>query len=540
VAEGGPLRRRAFLGGLAAGACLAGCGQRDSAAAGLPPGELLGASHTAGHRLRDRGFPRPSATESHRVVIVGAGISGLAAAWRLAKAGFHDFRVLELEREPGGNARFGVNPVSPYPWGAHYIALPTREAVHTRELLADLGVLQGDPRAARPRYEERYLCHDPQERLYRNGRWQDGLLPEIGASAADRVQYRRFEDLIAKYRARRGHDGRKAFAIPTAASAREPDLVALDRMTMREFLLANGLDSAPLHWYVNYGCRDDFGTDYAQTSAWAGVHYFASHDAEAEHADPHTVLTWPEGNGWVVRQLAERLAGRIVGAAAVYRVHDRGKRVEVDCYRLDQDRAVRITAERVIFAAPAFLLPYVLEGAPAGIAAAARAVEYAPWLVANLTLRAVPDEPAGGALAWDNVLYDSPALGYVVATHQRLRTAPGPTVLTYYLPLTAVAPAVARERLLAVAREEWAGQILGDLARPHPGIRELTERLDVFRWGHAMVRPVPGFIWGDARATLSALRGRVHLAHSDLSGMSLFEEATYRGATAAEAVLRAL
>jgi len=540
VAQGGPLKRRAFIGGLAAGAWLAGCGRGGTAGAAFPPGELLGASHVAGHRLRDRGFPEPSGTERHRVVIVGAGISGLAAAWRLSKAGFDDFRVLELEREPGGNARYGVNPVSPHPWGAHYVALPTREAVHARDLLADLGVLLGDPRAARPRYEERHLCHDPQERLYRNGRWQDGLLPEIGATDSDRAQYRRFEELMAQYKARRGRGGRKAFAIPTAASAPEPDLVALDRMTMREFLLAKGLDSAPLHWYVNYGCRDDFGTDYAQTSAWAGIHYFASHDAEAENADPHTVLTWPEGNGWVVRRLADRLAGRILASNAVYRVRDGGKRVEVDCYRLDQDRAVRITAERVIFAAPMFLLPYVMEGAPAGLLAAARAVEYAPWLVANLTLREVPAEPAGGALAWDNVIYDSEGLGYVVATHQRLRTAPGPTVLTYYLPLTAMAPDAARKQLLAATREEWGGRILGDLARPHPGIRELTQRLDVFRWGHAMVRPVPGFMWGKARAALNAPRGRIHLAHSDLSGMSLFEEAAYRGATAAETVLRAL
>ena len=62
----------------------------------------------------------------------------------------------------------------------------------------------------------------------------------------------------------------------------------------------------------------------------------------------------------------------------------------------------------------------------------------------------------------------------------------------------------------------------------------------MFRWGHAMVRPVPGFMWGKARARLAAPLGRIHLAHSDLSGMSLFEEAAYRGATAAETVLRAL
>ncbi|MCK7490550.1 MAG: hypothetical protein MZW92_01185 [Comamonadaceae bacterium] len=39
---------------------------------------------------------------------------------------------------------------------------------------------------------------------------------------------------------------------------------------MRDWLLAQGLTSPPLHWYVNYACRDDYGTDYAQTSAWAG------------------------------------------------------------------------------------------------------------------------------------------------------------------------------------------------------------------------------------------------------------------------------
>jgi protoporphyrinogen oxidase len=539
VAAGDPLKRREFIAGLATAAWMAGCSRSDGAAP-LPPGELLGASHAAGHRLRGGGFPEPAETRSHRVVIVGGGIAGLAAAWRLGKAGFSDFRVLELEREPGGNARFGANEVSPYPWGAHYISLPTREATHTRELLADLGVLIGDPRAARPRYEERFLCHDPQERLYRNGRWQDGLLPEIGAGESDRQQYRRFEELMAQFKARRARDGRKAFAIPTAASAPEPDLVELDRISMREFLLSRGLDSAPLHWHVNYACRDDFGTDYAQTSAWAGVHYFASHDAEAENADSHTVLTWPEGNGWVVRQLATRLAVQLVAGATVFRIREEGRRVAVDYHSLAEDRTVRINAERVIFAAPMFLLPYVLENAPTDIVDAARAFQYAPWVVANLTLKAVPADRGGAPLSWDNVIYDSPGLGYVVATHQALRTAPGPTVLTYYRPLTDMAPAAARERLLTATREEWAGRVLDDLARPHPDIRSLATRLDVFRWGHAMVRPVPGFMWGKARATLAGPRGRVHFAHSDLSGMSLFEEATFRGAAAAEAVLRML
>ena len=37
-------------------------------------------------------------------------------------------------------------------------------------------------------------------------------------------------------------------------------------------------------------------------------------------------------------------------------------------------------------------------------------------------------------LAWDNVLYESPSLGYVNATHQK-GIDYGPTVLTYYYPM---------------------------------------------------------------------------------------------------------
>jgi len=520
-----------------AAAWVAGCGD---APRRLPPGDLLGAAHIAGHRLRGRGFPEPGAVRRVPVVIIGGGVAGLAAAWRLRKSGLDDVRVLELEGAPGGNARYGTNAVSRHPWGAHYVSLLTREAVQARELLADLGAIVGNPRSARPRYEERYLCHDPQERLYRDGQWQDGLLPEIGATAEDRRQYRRFFDVMEAYKARRHRNGRKAFAIPVAESAPDAELMALDRMTMREFLLRNGLDSPPLHWYVNYACRDDFGTDYAQASAWAGVHYYASHDAEAENAESGSVLTWPEGNGWVVRQLEARLGAQIATHAVVFRISNDKHGATVDYFRPDEGGSVRIHAKQVIYAAPAFLVPHLLEGAPGNLVSAARAFEYAPWLVANLVLKSVPAEGAGAPLSWDNVIYGGAGLGYVVATHQALRTAPGPTVLTYYLPLSDSQPAAARERLLATGRDEWAGRVLADLERPHPDLLGLTTRLDVYRWGHAMVRPVRGFIWGGARQAFAAPWGRVHFAHSDLSGMSLFEEAVYWGVRAAEAVLRTL
>jgi hypothetical protein len=51
---------------------------------------------------------------------------------------------------------------------------------------------------------------------------------------------------------------------------------------------------------------------------------------------------------------------------------------------------------------------------------------------------------------------------------------------------------------------------------------------------------VPGLRGHPALAALAEPRGRVHFAHTDLSGYSVFEEAMYHGVRAAAAVQRAL
>ena len=51
-------------------------------------------------------------------------------------------------------------------------------------------------------------------------------------------------------------------------------------------------------------------------------------------------------------------------------------------------------------------------------------------------------------------------------------------------------------------------------------------------------RPVPGSLFHGQRQKLADFRSpRITLAHADLSGFSLFEEAQYRGVVAAERVL---
>jgi hypothetical protein len=263
-------------------------------------------------------------------------------------------------------------------------------------------------------------------------------------------------------------------------------------------------------------------------------------------ADAQSLITWPEGNGRLVRHLYEKTRARVRLGLAVADVRtvesdavgSRGG-VEVVAVGRDGRGAVGFRAERVVFAAPQFLTKYLLKSYREGSCPPHVAeFEYGAWMVANLFLSDRPRAGLGFPAAWDNVLYESPSLGYVTATHQR-GLERGPTVFTYYYPLTEQSPRDARARLLSANRDEWAEVTLSDLSRAHRDIRALTRRLDVMRWGHAMIRPRVGFQWGGARLKAQQPFGPIHFAHTDLSGVPLFEEAFDHGLRAAEEVLAA-
>jgi hypothetical protein len=158
-------------------------------------------------------------------------------------------------------------------------------------------------------------------------------------------------------------------------------------------------------------------------------------------------------------------------------------------------------------------------------------------MVANVTLDALPGGH-GVPLAWDNVARSSESLGYVVATHQGVSLEPLETVLTHYWPLDRQSPREAREIAISKTHAEWCAQVIEDLERVHPGISEHVRNIDVWLWGHGMIRPVLGFIWGKSRQQMLQPGNRIVFAHSDMSGISIFEEAYTRGVQAAEDLLR--
>jgi protoporphyrinogen oxidase len=508
----------------------------------LPEGELIGPSVKVGHRLRDEPPPTVSSEKRRRkgVVIVGGGAAGLSAAWRLKRAGFDDFLLMELEQAPGGTARSGRSPVTAYPWGAHYIPAPGPENRSLTLLLDEMGVLEGRSEDGAPVVAEQFLCRDPQERVFFRGWWYEGLYLQAGATAEDRRQFAAFQAEIERWVGWRDAKGRRAFTIPIARCTDDAEVTLLDRLTMADYLDRKGFTSPRLRWLADYACRDDYGSTLEQTSAWAGLFYFAAR-IPRKGAEAEPLITWPEGNGALVNHLYGAVRSHVELGQAVCNIDaSTGKStgtITVTTLSTADRPAAGFEADQVIFAAPRYLArPLLREYRQSPPAHLAR-FEYGSWLVANLTLSARPQE-RGFPLSWDNVLYESPSLGYVVATHQR-GIDRGPTVLTYYYPFCDADPRRGRERLLEMDRAQCAELALADLSAAHPDIRDLTDRLDVMRWGHAMVRPGPGFLWSEERRTAQRPEHGIHFAHTDLSGVALFEEAFFHGVRAAEEVLAA-
>ncbi len=550
------MNRRAFLAGSLASTGLAACGRPPAA-----PVAPLGTAASAGLAARGHRWQAPfvAGGELQRadVVIVGAGVAGLSAAWRLAGQGL-SVRLLELWSAPGGTAVSGTGPRGAYPWGAHYLTLPGPDALHVRRLLRDVGVITGADAEGRPTYSSDALCLAPEERIWDGGRWIDGLWPEAHAEPEDRRQRDAWSALVAEWSARVGADGLPAFTIPVAKSSKDPAIRALADRSFASFLDELGFTAPVMRWSLEYATRDDFGASLTDCSAWAGLHYFCSRrpdPGDARDLGTH-VLTWPAGNGWLVDHLVTR-AGVPVETGVVVRqveVEDGRVRVWADVPGADGTaRTLGIEAGSVVLAVPARLARRLLGAPPVGTPVGTPVVtdgpldlagfralpdaalpDHAPWRVAQLQVSRLPSAH-GVPTAWDSVVYGAASLGYVTATHQGGNYG-GPSVLSWYQPVLGD-PLAGRRALLDEPWEAARDLVLDDLGPSHPDLLDVLERLDVWHWGHGTVVPAPGLHRVGRLDALAALHPRVHLAHTDLSGVSLFEEASFHGIRAAEAVL---
>ena len=496
---------------------------------------LTGTNHILGHRLWVKDFPKPERQIHVPYLIVGGGISGLSAARQFHKKGISDFLIVELEDHLGGNSSNGENQYSKYPLGAHYLPLPN---FHDKELLNFLEeekiIVDYDAKGF-PVFDERQLAFTPQERLFYKNNWQESLVPRFGNSVVEDQDFDRFFNLMDGFRIGRGADGLYLFDIPLANSSEDLEIRKLDSITMKSWLEQQHFSEKVLFDYVDYCSRDDFGIGVDLVSAWAGIHYFASrkHDAVADKKE--NVLTWPEGNSRLATHLKKYTSGKSFKNHLVYEVKDLGNEVSVKAFDADKKASIEIIADQVIMATPQFVNQYVLENRKE----ITKNFHYAPWLLATLTLTDLTDN-FSFPLCWDNVIYGSKGLGYIYDQQQSLQQLQQRKVITYYCSFSSADLKKDRRKLYSNSKEYWKQFVFADLKLAHPDIEAFTESIDIRLIGHGMISPTAGFLFGESRKrAMQSIGNKIHFAHSDLSGVSIFEEAFHQGINAVSQVLDA-
>jgi phytoene dehydrogenase-like protein len=485
--------------------------------------KATGTNHILGHRLWLKNFPPPSKIVQIPYLIIGGGITGLSAARQLKKKGITDFYVLELERNVGGNSSNGANKYSKFPLAAHYLPLPN---IRDKELLAFLEeskIIIGYKKGM-PIFDEQQLCFDPNERLFIRNTWQSDLIPKYGNSSESDRQIELFFQLISEYRSKKGTDGKFFFDIPLHFCSKDSDLNDLDDKTMRTWLDENKFDADELLSYLDYCCKDDFGLGIEFVSAWAGIHYFAARKHENTIYND-TVLTWPEGNGRLVEHLKLYAKNNVLTNNLVYEIKSENKAVKVLVYNDETNESIHFIAEKVMVCTPQFINKYLFEERKKMY----KGFHYAPWFSAAVTLAEIPDN-GSFPLSWDNVILKGKGLGYVYNQHQHLEQVIDRKVITYYYSFSSDDLANDRKQLLKKPAAYWKELMIADLKIAHPDIEDFIIDIEIHKIGHGMISPVPGFLKGQYLHEASeSIENKIYFAHSDLSGISIFEEAFHQG-----------
>ena len=144
---------------------------------------------------------------------------------------------------------------------------PRCQALEARVAELERRLAQSRDAEGEPIVSEQFLCRDPEERIFYKGRWYEGLYLHAGASSQDEAQLAAFRAEMSRWAGWRDSKGRRAFSIPVATASDDPEVTALDKITMAawmdddlEELRRRGLYRVRRRLSTGQGVRDLLGT----------------------------------------------------------------------------------------------------------------------------------------------------------------------------------------------------------------------------------------------------------------------------------------
>jgi oxygen-dependent protoporphyrinogen oxidase len=474
--------RRDFIKFVVAGAVTAGCPVDMSLLAQAPNSQndaqtsvptVDGEDNRICHQVRDgRVFSRPPASAKHDVVIVGGGVSGLTAAYRLQH---RDFLLLEKEPHWGGNAYGMEFQGNTYGTGSAFIGKDEYSYHFAKEI--GMRMLPIDsPDATIIRGE---LIPDT---------WGDGL-NKLPYPPLVREAFKKFKkEMMAIDLAKRG---------PELANVPFTDFTKSYPVEIRQ-------------WWDAYG-PSNWGATSEESAAAVAIGELQEMAAESRADNRYT---WPGGIGAISKKLADLLlpkfADRMQTGATIVAVVP-GKD-EVQVTHMFGGELKTVSAKAVIMATPKFITRRVLEGLPEKQSDAMHQIRYIPYPVVNLIF----DKPVfnHGYDTWcpGNTFTDIVVADWVIRKQAGYK--PKYNILSCYTPMKE------EDRgylLTEPSARKIAANVLRDFRKLMPGLDVDPLEVHIYRRGHPLYMSTPG-LFTQIQPLVRQPLDRVFFANTDSQG----------------------
>ncbi len=487
--------RRDFIKFVVAGAVTAGCPIDLSLVAQTGDAQKSHGADVDGednricHQVRDgKVFTRSPVSARHDVVIVGGGVSGLTAAYRLRH---RDFLLLEKEPHWGGNAYGMEYEGSIYATGSAFLTKDEHAYAFSKEIgLEPLPVDNSDASIIRGE-----LVLDT---------WGDGL-NKLPYPAPVRESFKKFK--------------KEMLAIDVEKGGKE----FLDK-PFSDFV--KGYPEELKQWWDNFG-PSNWGAASEDTAASVAI--FALQDMAEESAKDDR-YTWPGGLGAITKKLAEILQphkDRMQTGATTVAVVSEKEEVQVT-YMLGGELKT-VAAKAVIMATPKFITRRIVDSLPDKQSDAMHQIRYIPYPVVNLIF----DKPVfnHGYDTWcpGNAFTD------VIVADWVIQKQPGYqqkfNILSCYTPM----PEENRGYLLNEAgARKVAANVLSDFQKLMPGLNVDPIEVHIYRRGHPLYMSTPG-LYTQVQPLVRQPLDRVFFANTDSEGP---ESTTNGGILAAQRAVK--